>query len=40
MANYIQQLREIDYRAKKTLSSSSKKNGITTLDVSNKDNPI
>lgn len=38
MANYIQQLREIDYRAKKDIIKFFKENGITTLDVSNKDN--
>lgn len=36
MANYIQQLRELDYRAKNDIIKLIKDKGITTLDVSNK----
>lgn len=38
MANYIQQLRELDYRVKNAFIKLLKDKGITTLDVSNKDN--
>lgn len=38
MANYVQQLRELDYRAKNDIIKLFKEKGITKLDVSNKDN--
>lgn len=38
MANYIQQLRELDYRAKNDIIKLLQEKGITRLDVSNKDN--
>lgn len=38
MANYIQQLRELDVRAKNDIIKLLKEKGITRLDVSNKDN--
>ena len=38
MANYVQQLRELDYRAKNDIIKLLKEKGITRLDVSNKDN--
>lgn len=38
MANYIQQLRELDCRAKNDIIKLLKEKGITRLDVSNKDN--
>jgi hypothetical protein len=38
MANYVQELRELEYRAKNELIKLLQKKGITRLDVSNKDN--
>lgn len=38
MANYIQELRALDCRAKNDIIKLLKYKGITTLDVSNKDN--
>lgn len=38
MANYMQELRELDTRAKNDIIKLLKDKGITTLDVSNKDN--
>lgn len=38
MPNYVQQLRELDYRAKNDIIKLLKEKGITKLDVSNKDN--
>lgn len=38
MANYVQQLRELDYRAENDIIKLLKEKGITRLDVSNKDN--
>lgn len=38
MPNYVQQLRELDYRAKNDIIKLLKEKGITRLDVSNKDN--
>jgi hypothetical protein len=38
MANYIQQLRELDVRAKNDIIKLLQEKGITRLDVSNKDN--
>lgn len=38
MANYIQELRALDCRAKNDIIKLLKDKGITTLDVSNKDN--
>jgi hypothetical protein len=37
MPNYVQELRELDYRAKNDIIKLLKEKGITTLDVSNKD---
>ena len=37
MANYVQELRELDYRAKNDIIKLLKEKGITRLDVSNKD---
>ena len=37
MVNYVQELRELDYRAKNDIIKLLKDKGITTLDVSNKD---
>lgn len=38
MANYVQELKELDYRAKNDIIKLLQEKGITRLDVSNKDN--
>lgn len=38
MANYVQELRELDYKAKHDIIKLLQEKGITRLDVSNKDN--